>query len=68
MVVQLKYGVRVVPLDTDNNAVIVQGLDAVAMALDIFAKAVSTGELDKALVALARRKKDLSEAQHADNA
>ena len=67
-VVQLKYGGRVVPLDADNNAVIVQRLDDVASALDIFAKAVSTGELDTALATLAQRKKDPSEARHADDA
>ena len=45
-VVQLKYGARVVPLDADNNAVIVQSLDDVAAVLDLFAKAVEEGELD----------------------
>ena len=67
-VVQLKYGARVVPLDADNNAVIVQSLDDVAAVLDIFTKAVAAGELDTALAALAQRKKDPSEAQHADDA
>jgi hypothetical protein len=38
-----------VPLHADNNTVIVQSLDDVAAVLDIFAKAVSAGELDKAL-------------------
>ena len=66
-VVQLKYGARVVPLDADNNAVIVQSLDDVAAVLDIFAKAVEGGELDTALATLAQRKKDPSEAQHADD-
>ena len=67
-VVQLKYGARVVPLDADNNAVIVQSLDDVAAVLDIFTKAVAAGELDAALAALAQRKKDPSEAQHAEDA
>ena len=67
-VVQLKYGARAVPLDADNNAVIVQSLDDVAAVLDIFAKAVAAGELDTALATLAKRKKDRSEAQHADDA
>jgi hypothetical protein len=67
-VVQLKYGARVVSLDADNNAVIVQSLDDVATVLDIFTKAVAAGELDTALAALAQRKKDPSEAQHADDA
>ena len=67
-VVQLKYGARAVPLDADNNAVIVQSLDDVAAVLDIFAKAVAAGELDTALATLAKRKKDPSEAQHADDA
>jgi hypothetical protein len=67
-VVQLKYGARVVSLDADNNAVIVQSLDDVAAVLDIFTKAVAAGELDTALAALAQRKKDPSEAQHADDA
>ena len=67
-VVQLKYGARVVPLDADNNAVIVQSLNDVAAVLDIFAKAIAAGELDTALAALAQRKKDPSEAQHADDA
>ena len=67
-VVQLKYGARVVPLDADNNAVIVQSLDDVSAVLDIFAKAVSAGELDRALATLAQRKKDVSEAADADDA
>jgi len=67
-VVQLKYGARVVPLDADNNAVIVQSLDDVAAVLDIFAKAVVSGELDNALATLAQRKKDVSEAADADDA
>ena len=67
-VVQLKYGARVVPLDANNNAVMVQSLDDVSAVLDIFAKAVSAGELDSALAALAQRKKDVSEAADADGA
>ena len=67
-VVQLKYGARVVPLDADNNAVIVQSLDDVAAVLDIFTKAVAAGELDRALATLAQRKKDVSEAADADDA
>ena len=66
-VVQLKYGARVVPLDADNNAVIVQSLNDVSAVLDIFAKAVSAGELDRALATLAQRKKDVSEAADADD-
>ena len=66
-VVQLKYSARVVPLDADNNAVIVQSLDDVAAVLDIFAKAVASGELDNALATLAQRKKDVSEAADADD-
>lgn len=58
-VVQLKYGARVVPLDADNNAVIVQSLDDVSAVLDIFSKAVASGELDKALATLAQRKKSI---------
>ena len=45
-VIQLKYGARVVPLDADNNAVVAQSLEDVSAVLDIFAKAVSAGELD----------------------
>ena len=67
-VVQLKYGARVVPLDADNNAVIVQSVDDVAAVLDIFTKAVAAGELDTALATLAQRKKDMSEAADADDA
>jgi hypothetical protein len=67
-VVQLKYGARVVPLDADNNAVIVQSLNDVSAVLDIFTKAVSAGELDTALATLAQRKKDVSEAADADDA
>ena len=67
-VVQLKYGARVVPLDADNNAVIVQSLNDVAAVLDIFAKAVASGELDKALATLAQRKKNVSGAADADGA
>jgi hypothetical protein len=67
-VVQHKYGARVVPLDANNNAVIVQSLDDVAAVLDTFGKAVAAGEMDTALAALAQRKKDSSEAQNADDA
>jgi len=67
-VVQLKYGARVVPLDADNNAVIVQSVNDVAAVLDIFAKAVVSGELDNALATLAQRKKDVSEAADAYDA
>ena len=67
-VVQLKYGARIVPLDSNNNAVIVQSLDDVAAVLDIFAKAIVAGEMDTALATLAQRKKDSSEARHADDA
>ena len=67
-VVQLKYGARVVPLDADNNAVIVQSVNDVAAVLDIFVKAVASGELDKALATLAQRKKNVSEAADADGA
>lgn len=66
-VVQLKYGARVVPLDADNNAVIVQSLNDVSAVLDIFAKAVAAGELDRALATLAQRKIDVSEAADADD-
>ena len=45
-VVQLKYGARVVPLDADTNAVIVQSLADVAAVLNIFTKAVITVDLD----------------------
>ena len=44
------------PLDADNNAVIVQSLDDVAAVLDIFGKAVAAGEMDTALSALAQCK------------
>jgi hypothetical protein len=57
-----------VPLDADNNAVIVQSVNDVAAVLDIFAKAVASGELDKALATLAQRKKNVSEAADADDA
>ena len=66
-VVQLKYGTRVVPLDADNNAVIVRSLGDVSAVLDIFAKAVAAGELNKPLAALAQRRKDPWEAQNADD-
>ena len=56
------------PLDADKNAVIVQRLNDVSAVLDIFSKAVSAGELDKALATLAQRKKDPSEAADADDA
>ena len=55
-VVQLKYGARIVPLDADNNAVIVQSLEDVSPVLEIFAKAASAGELDTALATLAQRR------------
>ena len=67
-VVQFKYGARIVPLGADNNAVIVHSLNDVAAVLDIFAKAVSAGELDKPLAALAQRKKGSSEVQHPGDA
>ena len=56
------------PLDADNNAVIIQNLDDLATVLDIFIKAFAAGELDKPLATLAQRKKDPSEARHAEGA
>ena len=53
-VVQLKYGARVIPLNANTNAVIVQSLADVAAVLNIFIKAVITGDLDLLAVRSAR--------------
>ena len=45
---QLKYGARIVPLDTEHNAVVVPALNDVAEVLDVFEKALRAGEFDKA--------------------
>ena len=63
--VQLKYGARVVPLDTDHNAVVVPELSDVCAVFDIFEKAVQSGEFDKNLAALAQRKTRSTEDVHA---
>jgi len=54
--VRLKYGARIVPLDTEHNAVVVPALNDVAEVLDVFEKALRAGEFDKSLSVLAQRK------------
>ena len=67
-VVQLKYGARVVPLDADNNAVIVQSLDDVLAGIWIyFTKAVAAGEIGHSTRCPSTTQKRPSEAQHADD-
>ena len=53
-VVQLKYGARVVPLDADNNAVIVQSLnDVSAIVIGWLAVSISGSSISPDLSALA---------------
>ena len=63
--VQLKYGARVVPLDTDHNAVVVPELSDVCAVFDIFEKAVQSCDFDKSLAALAELKTRSTEGVHA---
>ena len=55
--VQCRYGARPLLLDATNNAVFVTKLDEVAGVLTAFATAAKAGELDKAMAAVAERKK-----------
>jgi hypothetical protein len=55
--VQCRYGARALLLNTTNNAVFVNKLDEVAAVLAAFAAAAQSGELDKAMAAVADRKK-----------
>jgi hypothetical protein len=52
-----KYGARPLLLNATNNAVFVNKLDEVAAVLAAFAAAAKAGELDKAIAAVAERKK-----------
>ena len=63
--VQLIYGARVVPLDTDHNAAVFPELSDVCAVFNIFEKAVQSGEFDKSLAALAQRKTSSTEGVHA---
>ena len=54
--VQLKYGTRVIPLDTKHNAVVVSELGDVGAGFGTFEKAVQSVNFDKSLAALAQRK------------
>ena len=55
--VQCRYGARPLLLNATNNAVFVNKLDEVAAVLAAFAAAAKAGELDKAIAAVAERKK-----------
>ena len=55
--VQCRYGARPLLLNATNNAVFVNKLDEVAAVLAAFAAAAKSGELDKAMAAVAERKK-----------
>lgn len=55
--VQCRYGARPLLLNATNNAVFVNKLDEVAAVLAAFAAAAKAGELDKAMAAVAERKK-----------
>ena len=55
--VQCRYGARPLLLNATNNAVFVNKLDEVAAVLTAFAAAAKSGELDKAIAAVAERKK-----------
>jgi hypothetical protein len=52
-----KYGARPLLLDAKNNAVFVNKLDEVTAVLTAFAAAAKAGELDKAIAAVAEKKK-----------
>ena len=54
--VQCKYGSRTLTISGKSNAVFVAKLDEVGAVLDTLAKAVSAGELDKAIDAVTRSK------------
>ena len=62
---QLKYGARIVPLDTEHNAVVVPALNDVDAVLEVFEKALQAGEFDKSLSVLAQRKTKSAEIDHA---
>ena len=62
--VQLKYGARIVPLDTEHNAVVVPALNDVGAVLEVFEKALRAGEFDKSLSVLAQRKTKSTEIGH----
>lgn len=55
--VQCRYGARPLLLNATNNAVFVNKLDEVAAVLTAFAAAAKAGELDKAIAAVAEKKK-----------
>lgn len=55
--VQCRYGARPLLLNATNNAVFVNKLDEIAAVLTAFAAAAKAGELDKAMAAVAERKK-----------
>jgi hypothetical protein len=55
--VQCRYGARPLLLNATNNAVFVNKLEEVAAVLTAFAAAAKSGELDKAIAAVAEKKK-----------
>ena len=55
--VQCRYGARPLLLDAKNNALFVNKLEEVGAALAAFAAAAKSGELDKAIAAVAEKKK-----------
>ena len=52
-----KYGARTLPLAADKNSIFVNTLEEVSAALTAFAAAAKSGELDKAIAAVAEKKK-----------
>ena len=54
--VQCRYGARPLLLDAKNNALFVNKLEEVGAALNAFAAAAKSGELDKAIAAVSTRK------------
>ncbi|AGI72996.1 hypothetical protein OA238_c29850 [Octadecabacter arcticus 238] len=55
--VQCRYGSRVLNINGKSNAVFVDKLNDVAGVIEAFKKAAETGELDKAVVEAAAKKK-----------
>ena len=53
--VQCKYGSKAVPLSKDGNAVFVKQISDVPVALSAIRSAVSSGELDEAILAALKR-------------
>ena len=63
--VQFKYSARVVPQNTNHNAIVVPELNDVCAVFDIFEKAVHSIAFGKSFAALAQRKTRSTEGAHA---